>query len=276
MIKTNQYSAIDFTSNLARKSKFFDPSLQRNYGIGTRITGGYISFYFKPDSMPGSDPTGKICTYYTDGLTVEVSVAHTTKLTDAYIYYFSLTNALSVKTSKALCYLTFEVNGYTDILYSEYVRFIPSGDLADDGIVTIIAYNNDATHGYITSSKPACGFFEVSELNNKILGIDKVEYSYSHGRKKILLSENYLKTRITFVNLGLYQQNLLKWLCNCENLTINGTVYQLVSDFTESNKDNLNEICDLQAEFVEVSPLYFIAGSSEMLFDIMSTNLFTI
>jgi len=118
------------------------------------------------------------------------------------------------------------------------------------------------------------GFFQVSELNNKIHGVEKVEYSYSYGRKKILSAENFIKTRFTFLNLSMYQQNLLKWLCNCETLTINGVSYQLITDFTERNKDDLNEVCDLQADFIEVSQSFAIAGSSEKASSIAPNNLF--
>ena len=75
-------------------------------------------------------------------------------------------------------------------------------------------------------------------------------------------SENNIAKRITFVNLSMYQQNLLKWLCNCENLFIDGVKYELISDFTELLADENSEIKDLRADFVEAEQSFFATGSS--------------
>jgi hypothetical protein len=169
------------------------------------------------------------------------------------------------------------IDGYDDIIFSEECDFTPANDIIPTEIVKIIAYNNDDTHGYIDVTYPAVGFFEVSELNKNVFGTNKVEYAYSYGRKKILNAENFIKTRITFLNLSMYQRNLLQALCNCENLLINGVAYYLVSDFTEVNKNEENEIWDLSAEFVTVAdPTFFAVGASEMPGKINQENLFNL
>jgi len=72
----------------------------------------------------------------------------------------------------------------------------------------------------------------------------------------------------------MYRQNLLKWICKCQTLTINGVAHYLVSDFVEKNKDENNEICDLQAEFVPVTQSNAITGATEAPSAIKPTNLF--
>jgi hypothetical protein len=62
----------------------------------------------------------------------------------------------------------------------------------------------------------------------------------------------------------MYQQNLLKWLCNCQNVSIDGVSYQLISDFTELEKDENSEICSLKADFVEVTQSFFASPALSM------------
>lgn len=277
MIKSSKYNAINFSKDFNRESKFFDSSLQRVRNIIATTANGskcFLSFEFIPATMPVSIPASTLTGVFQDGTGfIKATYDRVVELTDRYIYFFEI--GIDVP-KKGIWYFFTRVTGYTDILYSEECEMILSDDIASENIVEVIASNSDETHGYLTDDYQACGFFRVSELNGKIFGCDKVEYKYSYGRSKILSSENFIKTRFIFVNLSMYQQNLLKWLCNCENLTINGVAYQLVSDFTERNKNEENEICDLQAEFVEVEQSFFEIGSAEMPTDLNIKNLFTI
>jgi hypothetical protein len=218
--------------------------------------------------MPGgADPVATLD--FSNGGSIDA--AETVKLTDGYVYKFYIYGI----TLTGEFYMNVTVAGYADIIFSELCEFVPSTDLSERSIVQIIAYNNDDTHGYVSSGYPGCGFFEVSELNKNAFGTNKVEYNYSYGRKKILNAENFIKTRMTFLNLSMYQRNLLQTLCNCENLNIGGVAYYLVSDFTEVNKNEENEIFDLSAEFVTVAdPTFFAVGSTEMPSSLKSTNFF--
>ena len=72
----------------------------------------------------------------------------------------------------------------------------------------------------------------------------------------------------------MYRQNLLKWLCNCQTLTIDGVGYCIVSDFTEKNKDENSEICDLQADFLEVDGAMTLIGAASTPSPIRNNNLF--
>lgn len=277
MIKPSIFNAVNFSPDFNRESKFFDPSLQRVKNIISSPSDPYcyLTFFFKPATMPAAAHVATLTYFYDNGSSYSViTPAHTIVLTDGYIYYFHLYQATEL-TGRVFLRLT--ISNYDDILYSEECRFILPENLRSESVVEIKAWNNDNTHGYLDSDYPACGWFEFSELNNKIFATDKVEYAYSYGRKKILSAENYIKTRITFCNLSMYQQNLLKALCNCENLTINGVGYYLISDFTEINRDPENEICDLQAEFIEIAdPTFFSSGATEMPTDLDIKNLFTI
>ena len=136
-------------------------------------------------------------------------------------------------------------------------------------ICEISAYNNDSRHGYLTSTNPAFGFFKFSKLKSDIFLTEKVEYEYSYSRKKILRAENQIAKRFTFHDLTMYDANLLKWLCNTENLFIDGVQYQLISDFTELESDLNSEILSLQADFVEVEQSFFATPSTKI-----PTNIF--
>jgi hypothetical protein len=270
MIKPSIFNAINFSPDFTRESKYFDVNLQRVRNIFS-MAAGYLSFYFKPDVMPGATPTATFTIRFDDGNTGTASQSGVVVLTDGYVFFFELDLNYSVERG---CYFQVTVDGYDDVIFSEKCRYIPDENLVAESIVTIIASNSDDTYGYI-STYPACGFFEVSKLNENVFGNSKVEYNYSYGRKKILSSENFIKTRLTFQNLSMYQQNLLKVLCNCETLTIDGVVYYLVSDFTEKNKSDENEICDLQADFVLISdPTFFATGSTSVPSSFEPTNLF--
>lgn len=269
MIKSMPYNAVNFSSDFTRESKYFDPKLQRVVNVISPLEGAYLSFEYTPETMPDPVPVATLYFLKKDGsVSYSRPAAQTVELTDRIIYFAEL----NVIPSDA-DYMYFKIADIADTIYSEKIIVIEAADLNTENVIAITAYNNDDLHGYI-STYPACGFFRVSELNGKIFGNEKVEYNYSYGRKLILSSENYIKTRFTFVGLSMYQQNLLKWLCNCQNLTINGVAYQLISDFTEKNKDENNEICDLQADFVEAEHSIPIVGATEMPTDIAPTNLF--
>lgn len=157
-------------------------------------------------------------------------------------------------------YLSFQVD--SSIIYSELFLIKSAQFIAENEICEIKAYNNDARHGYLTSTYPAFGFFKFSKLNSDIFINKKTEYEYSYGRRKILSSENNIGKRFTFLDLTMYQQNLLKWLCNTENLFIDGVKYELISDFTELLADENSEIKDLRADFVESEQSFFATGSN--------------
>jgi hypothetical protein len=278
MIKPSIFNAINFSPDFNRESKFFDASLQRKKSIISQpYPYCYMAFKFEPATMPASIPDAVLKFYYNDGanhVTFYNLPLGNVELPNGYIYRFNIYQG-TILTGRSWLELT--IDDYTDILFSEELEFIAPSELASENVVQVTAYNNDNTHGYVDASFPACGYFRVSEFNNKVFGVEKVEYSYSYGRKKILNAENYIKTRITFLDLSMYQQNLLKTLCNCENLTINGISYYLVSDFTEVDKNEENEICSLRAEFIEIADTTFFGiGATEMPTDLDIKNLFTI
>jgi len=274
MIKPSIFNAINFSNDFNRESKFFDPQLQRAYGLIAN-TAAYISFEFIPSVMPEAAPSANM--YVRNSVTGNIETfldSRAVTLVSSFVYSFYIPY-MDLTTGEYEFYV--QVTGYNDIIFSEKCKAFSAADLIINSIIELKAYNNDETHGYISQTYPACGFFQVSEFNNKVFGVEKVEYSYSYGRKKILNAENYIKTRITFLDLSMYQQNLLKTLCNCENLKINGISYYLVSDFTEVDKNEENEICSLRAEFIEIADTtFFGTGATEMPTDLDIKNLFTI
>ena len=269
MINTFPYNCLNFSNDFNRESKYFNPQLQRGLNLIASPLSGYLSFEFIPSVMPESAPTAVL---HINSSVQSNSRSHDSVVTlaDRYIYFFTITG-ISV-SDEIDAYVT--INGYTDIIQAEKFECVAIASLPARKIISLVGYNPDDTYGYFGSTHPICGLFEYSELNSRMFGNEQTEYNYSYGRKKILSSENFIKTRITFVNLTMYRQNLLKWLCKCQTLTINGVAHYLVSDFVEKNKDENNEICDLQADFVPVAQSNAITGATEAPGAIKPTNLF--
>jgi hypothetical protein len=92
----------------------------------------------------------------------------------------------------------------------------------------------------------------------------------------ILSSENQIIKRLTFLDLTMYNQNILKWLCNCENLFIDGVQYNLISDFMELAKDENSEICSLRADFIEANQSFFAKPATQLPTDVFPNQFFII
>lgn len=270
MIKPAIYNPIDFSSLIKRSGNLYDPSLQRGYNI-IGFYGEYLSFEYIPAVMPDAEPTATLTSYLrtSPGGTQTNTQEYTITLTDRYIFFFDVSKIGLVHGTWDFM---LEIAG--EIIFSEKCLCYIDDELADNNIIKVKAYNNDMTRGYLNSTYPACGFFQFTDLDSRKFGVDKVEFKYSYGRNKILRSENFIKRRLIFLNLTMYQQNLLKFLCNCQNLTLDGIAYQLIGDFSERNKNEESEICDLQAEFVTTDQTFFESASTEFSGDLKPVNLF--
>jgi len=270
MIKTFVYNAVNFSTDFIRTSKYFDPNLQRKRNIIAPVT-GVLSFEFIPGAMPPTAPTATLTTHLSNGTTVQLAHTNVVTLTNSYIYRFNIS---SIGLIAGNCDFFVTVEGYTDIIFSEKCEAYELADCSENNLKRVIAYNNDDTRGYISSTYPACGFFHVSELNRDQFGNDKVEYKMSRGRTMILDSDNYIKTNLTFIGLSMYQQNLLKWLCNCHVTSINGVTYYLLGELKEERKDTSNEICDLQGTFIAAGGELSTFAATEAAQTFEPTNLF--
>jgi hypothetical protein len=251
MIKAAKYNGINFSDDFNRESDLINYDNQRNIQIVECISQPiHLSFFSDTSDEP-------------------VLIVHYFNRSNEYFYPLptlavsgGFVHTFEVNYVAGIAYLGL-LNFDSEIIYSEICNFVTNDYLVNNNISKIIAYNNDATHGYNTSDYPAFGFFKKSELNRDFFINETTEYEYSYGRKMVLGSENQIAKRFTFHNLSMYQQNLLKWLCKCENLYIDGVGYQLVSDFTELLKDENTEICDLRADFVEADQSFFSSGASK-------------
>lgn len=270
MIKTFPYNAINFSNDFNRNSNVFPAHLQRVRNIIAPVT-GVLSFEYLPVVMPDAAPDAHVGVIRSDGVTVETIYNSVIELTDRFVYIFAFS---SLQMIAGACEFFFYVDGDSDVIYSEKCQCFNLADFPGNNLVRVIAYNYDAMHGYISSTYPACGFFKVSELGRDVFGNDKIEYKRSYGRNKILSSENYIKTTLTFLKLSMYQQNLLKWLCNCEVMSINGVTYNLIGEFSEENKDNFYEVCDLKGTFVRVDGEISTEAASTPPEDIEPVNIF--
>jgi len=254
-----KYNGINFSYDFSRESQRYDFDSQRLKNTIKRNTEiKYLSFLSTdPDHLISATLTAK-----SEGADVVINSDSEAEVTDGLLIFFKIpTNTLNLSENT---YFKLDVTtdgGGTISIYSECFivkNFIGS---TDNEIFHITSYNNDNRHGYLTNAYPAFGFFKFSKLNSDIFINKKTEYEYSYGRRKILSSENNIGKRFTFLDLTMYQQNLLKWLCNSENLFIDGVKYQLISDFTELLADENSEVKDLRADFVEAEQSFFAIGS---------------
>jgi hypothetical protein len=208
-------------------------------------------------------------TYY------NVNPYKTTQVGEQFVVYFSIpSNALNVGSDVYFSVTSIDDDDTVNTIYSELYTIIAWNKLSQYSISWIRGSNNDNRHGYMDGNTPAFGFFKVEGYFTDVFINNKVEYAYSYGRKMILSSENQIIKRLTFLDLTMYNQNLLKWLCNCENLFINGGRYNLISDFTELAKDDNSEICSLRADFVEVNQSFFAQPSTQPPTDVFPNQFF--
>jgi hypothetical protein len=268
MIKAAIHNTIDFTSGINRIGFDYDPILQRQRNIISNC--GFLVFEYIPAVM-GAEPTTELTNYFNHSDVAAETNTHSfaVELEDSWILFYDLS---AIDFVPGIWDFMLEIDG--EIAFSECCEYFAAESLSENSIYKIEGYNDNYRYGYLNDTYPGIGFFKVRDLNNKIFGVDKVEFKYSYGRTKILRAENYIKTRLTFCDLTLYQQNLLKFLCNCENLLLDGVAYCLVSDFTERNKDENNEVCDLQAEFVTIEQTFFTSPATERVNDVKPDNLF--
>lgn len=261
MIKAAKYNGINFSYDFTRSSEKYNFDSQRKKCLLNRDSEiKYLSFLY--DGVV--EPEIATLTAKSIGNTdVVYAFDSITDLTTSFIVFFKLA-ADTLPVSDSVQFVL-DIEGET--LTSEICEVVDDNYVLQHEICEIAAYNNDDRHGYLTNQ--AFGFFNYSKLKSDIFLTKKVEYEYSYSRKKILSAENQIAKRFTFLDLSMYQANLLKWLCNCENLSIDGTSYQLISDFTELEADQNSEVLNLQADFVEVNQSFFGEGSTKQ-----PTNIF--
>ncbi len=261
MIQPAKYNGINFSYDINRESEMFDFDRQRLKNIlpaGVEIK--YLSF-FASGYLTEPSPILSV-----DGTALDFHSVEA--IGDNFIFYFVIPSTLLVENSSVQFYV--EVG--TEKIYSEIYKVRSVEWMLQNEIMSLTAYNNDSRFGYLTNQ--AFGFFNYSKVGSDFFATEKKEYEYSYSRKLVLSAENQICKRFSFHNLTMYNQNLLKWLCNCQNLYIDGIAYQLISDFSESLNDKSSEILDLTADFVEVNQSFFSAGNTKPATDIFNKEFF--
>ncbi len=274
MIQSAHYNGINFSGDFARTSDLVNFDLQRSKGIlqaDSLIK--YLSFF---TDYLSSEITSATLTAKSSGGDVVIQSDSLVDITGGTLIYFQIeANELNVSDNvffQMTIEGTVESVAFSESIFSEFYTVKNFAGLIEDIPLKITAYNNDSRHGFLTNQ--AFGFFETVGLNEEFFINSKTEYEYSYGRKKILSSENNIGRRITFKNLSAYNQNLLKWLCNCENIYFNGIKYLLISDFSETLNDDSSEICDLRADFVLSEQNFFKTGKATIPKNIFTKEFF--
>jgi hypothetical protein len=266
MIQPAKYNGINFSYDFNRESPIYNFDNQRRKNYINRYVDLVLCFYsdVAETVAPSLKCISKDETVFT--------TTHTSFAVGGGFVYFMTIDEDTLQNAGTTVFFKFDLNG--ESIYSEIYEIQQNDFLIENEICKILAYNNDSRHGYLTSTNQAFGFFKFSKLKSDIFLTKKVEYEYSYSRKKILSAENQIAKRFTFHDLTMYQSNLLKWLCNCENLSIDGTSYQLISDFTELESDPNSEVMSLQADFVEVLQSFFGSPSTKQPTNIFINNFF--
>ena len=267
MIQSAFWNGIDFSGNFNRENALFNFEAQRVKNIIPRGEFGKLCFLMNDDEL------SRIEIYdLTNGAITVVFMSGAVGLGSELLMFasFSPTDFI-VDTDVQFAAISGE---YGTPIFSEIYRVKSPTYLTENRIAKLTAYNNDARRGFATSVNPAFGFFQTTGFNEDVFVNTKTEYEYSYNRKKILSSENNIAKRLTFVNLSMYQQNLLKWLCNCENLLIDGVKYELISDFTELLSDENSEVKDLRADFIPTNQSFFGNGSTTPPQNVFPTDFF--
>jgi hypothetical protein len=268
MIYPAKYNGINFSYDFTRQSNHLNFDLQRVKNVLPNQSLFYLSFLVDFDFS-------NILTVHdvTKNTIRNLNPESTIQLGDQYVVYFLIPGSvLNIGSDVYLSASSTDDEDTITSIYSELYTIKSSDYLAANAIHKVTAYNNDNRHGYLTNQ--AFGFFKIEGYWSDIFVNNKVEYAYSYGRKMILSSENQIIKRLTFLDLTMYNQNLLKWLCNCENLFIDGIQYNLISDFTELGKDDNSEICSLRADFVEVNQSFFAQPSTQLPTDVFPNQFF--
>lgn len=270
MIQSAFWNGIDFSGNFNRENSLFNFEAQRVKNVLPVATLGTLCFEVDADEYNRIFLVNLL-----NGQRYETVPASIIAYGVKYIVFFNIDDADFTANTDVY----FEVRSGADAgdytsLYSEIYRVKSPTYLTENRIAKLTAYNNDARRGFATSANPAFGFFQTTGFNEDVFINSKTEYEYSYSRKKILSAENNIAKRITFVNLSMYQQNLLKWLCNCENFLIDGVQYELISDFTELLSDENSEVKDLRADFITTNQSFFGNGSTTPPQNIFPTDFF--
>lgn len=268
-VKTAKYNGLNFSKLFLRESDVIDYSLQRkkNYLPASELK--YLSFFVEGLTYAFELLSYKIYAVV-DGLETSITADSYLGITSTSgIVFFVIPDSV-LQENKDIYFVV--RNSGVNTVYSEIYTVKSQEFCTENNILTITAKNDDNRHGYLTNQ--AFGVFKTSGFGEDVFVNTKTEYAQSYNRKKILESENNIARRIVFEDLTRYDQNLLKWLCNCENLYIDGVQYQLITDFSDILNDNSSEIQDLQADFIEVEQSFFNAGSDFPAKNVFSKNMF--
>ena len=265
MIKPSKYSGINFSYDFTRSSKRYNFDRQRVKNlIPCDVELKYLSF-----SYDGATSPTIVKLFVTDKNGIrEIGTNTIEGSASKWIIYFTI--AKDLLTTGLDVFFSLKVQ--TETIFSEIYKAVKLDEIKNLDFCQVIASNADSRHGYLT--KQTFAFFKFSKLKSDIFLNKKTEYEYSYSRKKILSSENQIGKKITFHDLTMYNANLLKWLCNCENLSIDGVNYQLISDFSELEADPNSEVISLQADFVEVNQSFFSEPSVKPPVNVFVNNFF--
>jgi hypothetical protein len=191
MIYPAKYNGIDFSYDFTRKSYRlnFDPQRSKNVLPAQDIA--YLFFW--DDSNTGNELTVHDVTHNQTHNETPISI---TPVGSRYLVIYMI-HATNLGANSDIYFSISSTNNDSTIstIYSELYTIKSVDYLASYSIHKVTAYNNDNRHGYLNNQTQAFGYFTIDGYWTDIFVNNKVEYSYSYGRKMILSSENQIIKR---------------------------------------------------------------------------------
>lgn len=265
MIQSPPYNGINFSGDFARTGKY-DFDSQRVKSVLPKAGFRYVSFFC---TGVVDHIFAKMTKHGATDVEIMPSIVVEGENVGDWYFYFEFSGTEFVENED--CYFSFEVDGPR--IYSEIYTIRSNEWLTANDWCMVVAFNADDRHGFL--SRETTAFFHRSIFNADTFINKEVVYEYSYNRKKILSSENSIAKKITFHDLSMYNRNLLKWLCKCETLFIDGVSYQLISDWTELETDPSSEVKSLQADFIQSTQTFFADGVSTPPTNVFAKQFFT-
>ena len=245
MVQNCAYNGIDFSSDRERVGEKWLYNYDRQRVANKILVGSTQTFAFKF----GTIPIGARLAYFGSNGSKTVVGTNVANSDNIYLFNFEMDSDLGNGVFRL------QANSGAYISFSEYCETVPS---YSDELAFVTGKNSTSQYG-IMGTHPFAMALNCSRWKSKTYFADKIEYENSFGRKITLSTESNVFDRFTFLELSQYQATTLRWISDMQTFTINGVIYQRVSDWEVVSDEN-TELVDMAADFARAD--YSEFGSS--------------
>lgn len=238
MVQNCAYNGIDFSSDRERVGEKWLYNYDKQRVVNKILVGSTQTFAFKFDEELDGDPRFDYLGSQGSKRVIGTLVANSDNI---YLVDFEMDTDLGNGVFRF--HGDFRLGGYS-VSFSEYCETVPS---YSDELAFVTGKNSTSQYG-IMGTHPFAMALNCSRWKSKTYFADKIEYENSFGRKITLSTESNVFDRFTFLELSQYQATTLRWLSDMQTFTINGIIYQRVSDWEVVSDEN-TELVDMAADF---------------------------